>query len=97
MKDWQCKYCNGYIMVNHSKISVGEKVYFLVYKFDAKNERKKFYKKGIVIGRHDNILHIESRKKTYKIEQIKVYPLGAPMPFVYNMFWICGCPCTLQN
>lgn len=57
---------------------------------------KKLYKKGIVIARHDNILHIESRK-TYKIEQIKVYPLGAPMPFVYNMFWICGCPCTLQN
>ncbi len=72
-------------MVNHSKISVGEKVYFLVYKFDAKNERKKLYKKGIVVARYDNILHIESRKKTYKIEQAKVYPLGAPMPFVYNM------------
>ncbi|OOT64174.1 hypothetical protein BTG99_09230 [Acinetobacter baumannii] len=41
MDDWQCKYCNGYIMVNHSRIEVGEKVYFLVYKFDAKNERKK--------------------------------------------------------
>ncbi len=59
-------------MVNHSKISVGEKVYFLVYKFDAKNERKKLYKKGIVVARYDNILHIESRKKTYKIEQAKV-------------------------
>ncbi|MFX6532251.1 hypothetical protein ABTG57_16360, partial [Acinetobacter baumannii] len=49
------------------------------------------YKKGIVIARCDSILHIESRKKTYKIEEAKVYPLGAPMPFVYNMFWICGC------
>ncbi|HFF4184697.1 TPA: hypothetical protein ACGCXL_003792, partial [Acinetobacter baumannii] len=67
------------------------KVYFLVYKFDAKNERKKLYKKGTVIARCDSILHIESRKKTYKIEEAKVYPLGAPMPFVYNMFWICGC------
>lgn len=60
MDDWQCKYCNGYIMVNHSRIEVGEKVYFLVYKFDAKNERKKLYKKGTVIARCDSILHIES-------------------------------------
>ncbi|EMU35073.1 hypothetical protein ABNIH22_19864, partial [Acinetobacter baumannii ABNIH22] len=52
---------------------------------------KKLYKKGTVIARCDSILHIESRKKTYKIEEAKVYPLGAPMPFVYNMFWICGC------
>ncbi|EXV95237.1 hypothetical protein J830_4521 [Acinetobacter baumannii 25691_7] len=36
-------------MVNHSRIEVGEKVYFLVYKFDAKNERKKLYKKGTVL------------------------------------------------
>lgn len=68
-------------MVKHSKISVGEKVYFLVYKFDAKNERKKLYKKGIVVARYDNILHIESRKKTYKIEQAKVYPLGCTNAF----------------
>ncbi len=47
---------------------------------------KNYIKKGIVVARYDNILHIESRKKTYKIEQAKVYPLGAPMPFVYNMF-----------
>lgn len=66
MDDWQCKYCNGYIMVNHSNIEVGEKVYFLVYKFDAKNERKKLYKKGTVIARCDNILHIESRKRHIK-------------------------------
>ncbi|EXW39065.1 hypothetical protein J889_2354, partial [Acinetobacter baumannii 44327_6] len=30
----------------------------MVYKFDAKNERKKLYKKGTVIARCDSILHI---------------------------------------
>ncbi len=64
MDDWQCKYCNGYIMVNHSRIEVGEKVYFLVYKFDAKNERKKLYKKGIVIARCDSI-YISNQEKRH--------------------------------
>lgn len=90
MDDWQCKYCNGYIMVNHSRIEVGEKFTFW-YINSMQKMKEKLYKKGTVIARCDSILHIESRKKTYKIEEAKVYPLGAPMPFVYNMFWICGC------
>lgn len=65
MDDWQCKYCNGYIMVNHSRIEVGEKVYFLVYKLMQKM-KEKLYKKGTVIARCDSILHIESRKRHIK-------------------------------
>lgn len=91
MDDWQCKYCNGYIMVNHSNIEVGEKFTFWYINLMQKMKEKSYIKKGTVIARCDNILHIESRKKTYKIEEAKVYPLGAPMPFVYNMFWVCGC------
>ncbi|RSR59872.1 hypothetical protein EA673_09295 [Acinetobacter baumannii] len=47
MDDWQCKYCNGYIMVNHSRIEVGEKVYFLVYKFSVHD---KFHRTLILSG-----------------------------------------------
>lgn len=47
MDDWQCKYCNGYIMVNHSRIEVGEKVYFWYINSMQKMKEKNYIKKEL--------------------------------------------------
>lgn len=47
MDDWQCKYCNGYIMVNHSRIEVGEKFTFWYINSMQKMKEKNYIKKEL--------------------------------------------------
>ena len=90
MKRWKCKKCGGYIKVSVENILVGSSVVFGLYKDGLCNSECK-YLHAVVLESGDDFFYLVSYGDFYKIRKIFVYPEDAPVPFIYNMFWLCFC------
>jgi len=88
---WRCSICNGFIVVDYSKIQKEDSVQF-VYRRITNNDSIYFiYRVGLVVSRHEKLLTIKYKNRLYKVLDSDTYPIAAPALIVYNMFWICGC------
>ncbi|QRQ11549.1 hypothetical protein [Acinetobacter pittii] len=91
INDWKCCKCGGYFLVNFYEIKEGDKVYFIFSQLQSDKVTNSIYRVGLVVEKTSNILVVKYNKKKYRVENTKVYPFEAPVAFIYNMFWICGC------
>jgi len=89
MRKWKCDRCNGYILINFDSIKIYDKVEFKV--FEDTNGIYSKYTTGRVICRDGDLVYVASEFDFYVLNKYKVYPSGAPVRFVYNMFWACLC------
>lgn len=91
LEKWRCSICNGFIVVDHSKIQKEDYVQF-VYRRITNNDSFYFiYRVGMVVDRKEKLLTIKYKSRLYKVLDSGTYPVNAPALIVYNMFWICGC------
>jgi hypothetical protein len=87
MNDWQCSKCKKYISVDLNKIKIGESVSFKLYE-DGLYVK---YEAGIVLNVDKKNFFIRSNYGLHRVVKNNVYPLNAPISFVYNMFGVCSC------
>lgn len=91
INDWRCCKCGGYFPVDFYKIKVGDKVYFVFSHIQSGKVINLIYRVGLVIEKTGNKLIVKYNNKKYILGITQVYPFNAPVSFVYNMFWVCGC------
>ncbi|WP_434279227.1 hypothetical protein [Acinetobacter sp. CE-15] len=89
MKKWKCDRCNGYILIDFDSIKVNDKVDFKIFE-DTSGIYSK-YATGRVIFRDGDIIYVACEFGFHVLNKYKVYPSGAPIGFIYNMFWVCFC------
>ena len=88
---WKCSICNGFIVVDPSKIQREDLVQFVYRRINNNDSFYFIYKVGLVVDRKEKLLIINYKTRLYKVIDSDTYPINAPALIVYNMFWICGC------
>ena len=90
MRKWICNGCGLYIEVDLKKIKKGVSVYFYTLDHEG-GEFEYVLMTGIFFRRQGNYFFILSDGCVFKIVEKHVYPFGAPVFFIYNMFGACSC------
>lgn len=88
---WKCPICNGFIVIDHSKIQKDDSVQFVFRRINNNDSLYFVYRVGLVADRKEKILIIKYKSRLYKVLDRDTYPIGAPALLIYNMFWACGC------
>ncbi|MCH7314401.1 hypothetical protein [Acinetobacter sp. ANC 3882] len=90
MKEWICIKCKRYKRFNSNNLRLGQMVFFPIFEIEG-IEIKKIIRKGVVLKRKDSILKILEDGQIFYLEETDVYPVDAPVEFIYNMFGECFC------
>lgn len=92
MRKWKlkCKVCNRYIMVSYQNIFLGCQVSFKVYEHNGVYAR---YKRivGMILHKNNGLFYVVSDLDFYVLSFFQIYPVDAPVRFLYNMFGVCDC------
>lgn len=91
LQKWKCSICNGFIVVDHSKIEKEDSVQFVYRRITSNDSIHFIYRIGLVVSRKEKLLTIKYKSRLYKALDSDTYPITAPALIVYNMFWVCGC------
>ncbi|EPF80196.1 hypothetical protein GCM10025882_39700 [Acinetobacter gyllenbergii] len=90
MKKWICLTCGKYKKIVPEHLKTGQIVCFYQFKIDAE-EIQKIIKHGIILKRKNKILTILDDGEIFYLLDRDVYPIDAPVYFIYNMFGKCRC------
>lgn len=90
MKKWICLTCGKYKKIDPDNLKTGQIVFFYQFKIDAE-EIQKIIKHGIILKRKNKILTILDEGEIFYLLDKDVYPIDAPVDFIYNMFGKCSC------
>lgn len=88
---WKCFICEGFILVDHSKIQKDDLVEFVFRRINKNDSLYLIYKVGLVVDRKEELLIIKYKSRLYKVFEKDTYPARAPAHLIYNMFWVCNC------
>ncbi|CAA0241301.1 hypothetical protein ABKPCSM17A_02477 [Acinetobacter baumannii] len=88
---WKCSICEGFILVDHSKIQKEDLVQFVFRRINKNDSFYFIYKIGLVVDRKEKLLIIKYKNRLYKVSEKDTYPARAPTHLIYNMFWVCTC------
>lgn len=91
LEKWKCSACNGFIVVDHSKIKKEDYVQFIYRKITNNDSFYFIYRVGMVVDRKEKLLIIKYKSRLYKALDSDTYPIRAPALIIYNMFWVCNC------
>lgn len=90
MKNWKCETCGRYIRVKPEKIEKNSKVVFRVC-INSRCHSKSKAVIGKVLERKGDFFYIVCGVDFYYVNFKDLYPINAPVEFIYNMFGECYC------